>query len=83
MKVTTIKCDVCGCEFVPVAEKHYIARDCCKTGIAVTLVNNEEKLYDAFDCQLCGCQVIAKERKRSYIPCNELDDEEMEALSDE
>ena len=28
-----IKCNVCGCEFPPVAERHYIARDDGKTGV--------------------------------------------------
>lgn len=34
----------------------------CKIGSTA-----EENLYDAFDCPMCGCQVIAKERKRDYI----------------
>lgn len=71
-----IKCNVCGCEFPPVAERHYIARDDGKTGVVAVFQSNEEKLYDAFDCPMCGCQVIAKERKRSYIPYIETDDEE-------
>ncbi len=33
----------------------------------ILLVIAEECLYDAFDCPMCGCQVIAKERKRDYI----------------
>ena len=72
-----IKCNVCGCEFPPVAERHYITRDGGKIGIVAAFQsNNEEKLYDAFDCPMCGCQVIAKERKRSYIPYIETDEEE-------
>ena len=39
-----------------------------KTGLAVAFGSTaEECLYDAFDCPMCGCQVIAKERKRDYI----------------
>lgn len=36
----------------------------------------EEGLYDAFDCPMCGCQVIAKERKREYIPFISTDEED-------
>ena len=36
----------------------------------------EECLYDAFDCPMCGCQVIAKERKRDYIPFISTDEED-------
>lgn len=35
-----------------------------------------EGLYDAFDCPMCGCQVIAKERKREYIPFISTDEED-------
>lgn len=63
-----LKCEVCGTKFNAIVEKHYIARDNGKTGLAVAFgSNSEESLYDAFDCPMCGCQVIAKERKRSYI----------------
>ncbi len=77
-----IKCNVCGCEFNAVVERHYIARDNGNVGlVAAFQSNSEEKLYDAFDCPACGCQVVAQERKRSYIPCNELEsDEELEGL---
>lgn len=37
---------------------------------------SEEGLYDAFDCPMCGCQVIAKERKRDYIPFISTDKED-------
>lgn len=71
-----LECKVCGCKFNAFIEKHYIARDNGKTGFAVALgSNNEESLYDAFDCPACGCQVIAKERKRSYIPYVGTEDE--------
>lgn len=64
-----LECKVCGTKFNAIVEKHYIARDNSKTGLAVAFgSNSEESLYDAFDCPMCGCQVIAKERKRSYIP---------------
>ena len=64
-----LECKVCGTKFNAIVEKHYIARDNGKTGLAVAFgSNSEESLYDAFDCPMCGCQVITKERKRSYIP---------------
>lgn len=81
--IKAIKCGVCGCEFPAVNERHYIARDSEKTGVVVALSHDEGKLYDAFDCPMCGCQVIIQERKRSYIPCNEFDDEELEEFDDE
>lgn len=63
-----IKCKVCGNEFNPIAERHYISRDEGNTGVFDALVSKpEEKLYDTFDCQECGCQVIAQERKRVYV----------------
>lgn len=52
-----LECKICGTKFNAVIERHYLARDNGKTGLA----------YDAFDCPMCGCQVIAKERKRDYI----------------
>lgn len=32
--------------------------------------------FNAFDCPMCGCQVIAKERKRDYIPFISTDEED-------
>ena len=29
---------------------------------------DEERLHDTFDCPMCGCQVIAQGRKRTYRP---------------
>lgn len=59
-----MKCNVCGCDFPPVIDKHYVSRDCCTTGVATVFRNDEVKIYDTFDCPNCGCQVIAQERKR-------------------
>lgn len=62
-----IKCKICGCEFNPIADKHYVSRDNGKVGIVAAFqANLEDKLYDTFDCPECGCQVIAQERKRAY-----------------
>ena len=63
-----LECKICGTKFNAVIERHYLARDNGKTGLAVAFGSTaEECLYDAFDCPMCGCQVIAKERKRDYI----------------
>ena len=74
-----LECKICGTKFNAVIERHYLARDNGKTGLAVAFGSTaiakneksnekqEEYLYDAFDCPMCGCQVIAKERKRDYI----------------
>lgn len=62
-----IKCKVCGYEFTPVIDKHYIARDNGESGISAAIKHTEGNTYDAFDCPTCGCQIIAQERKRVYI----------------
>ena len=62
-----LKCKICGTEFLPNKDKHYISRDGGKTGFAASLgSNDEEGLYDSFDCPICGCQIVAQERKREY-----------------
>lgn len=66
-----IKCKVCGCEFTPVIDKHYIARDNGESGLTTAFKHTEGNLYDAFDCPACGCQIIAQERKRNYVPYTE------------
>lgn len=74
-----LECKICGTKFNAIVERHYIARDNGKTGLVAALSSNDEdRLYDAFDCPACGCQIIAKERKRSYIPYIPDEDEEDE-----
>ena len=52
-----LKCKICGTEFPAIKERHYIARDNGKTGLAVAFgSNNEEGLHDTFDCPMCGCK---------------------------
>ena len=64
-----LKCKICGTEFPAIKEKHYISRDNGKIGLAAAFgSNDEEKIYDSFDCPMCGCQVIVQERKRKYTP---------------
>lgn len=62
-----LKCEICGTEFPAVKDKHYISRDNGKTGLSVAFgANDEDKIFDTFDCPQCGCQIIAQERKRKY-----------------
>lgn len=64
-----LKCKICGTEFPAIKERHYIARDNGKTGLSSAFgSNDEEKIYDSFDCPMCGCQVVAQERKRIFEP---------------
>ena len=74
-----IKCKVCGCEFTPVIDKHYITRDNGESGISTAFKHVEGNLYDTFDCPACGCQIIAQGRKRTFIDAcfaEEVDDDE-------
>lgn len=75
--MANLKCGVCGTEFPAIRERHYIARDRAKTGVVAALSSNDEpEIYDSFDCPNCGCQVIAKGRKRDYDPVVIEDDED-------
>lgn len=74
----TITCDICGCQFVPAKDTHYIARDSSVSGLASGFgCHDEPDIYDAYDCPCCGCQYIAKSRKRRLdgkdIPVEEED----------
>ena len=72
-----IKCNVCACEFIPEKDKHYISRDCTKTGLSAIGGGLEETLYDTFDCPQCGCQIVIQERKRQLcLTNNTIEDEE-------
>lgn len=64
-----LKCVVCGTEFPAIEEMHYIARDNKEIGLSAQIGSTkEEKIYDAYDCPMCGSQIIAKERKRLMEP---------------
>lgn len=80
-----LKCKVCGTEFPAIEERHYIARDNTKTGAVVVFSKDEEKIYDAYDCPMCGSQVIAQERKRNFesYSIDEFSDDECEESEDE
>lgn len=74
-----LECKIGGCKFNAVEERHYISRDNGKRGLAVAFGSEpEEKLYDTFDCPSCGCQIAVQERKRIYIPCREICEEDEE-----
>lgn len=64
-------CKVCGSELDPTIESHYVARDTEKQGISTMISCDESKWYDAFDCPVCGCQVIAQERKHVVLGFSE------------
>lgn len=62
-----LKCKICGTEFPAVKEIHYISRENGKVGFSASFgSNDEEKLYDTYDCPICGCQIVSQERKREY-----------------
>ena len=65
-----LKCKICGTEFPAIEERHYIARDNIRTGAFTSISNEEEKIYDAYNCPMCGSQIIAQERKRNFEPDN-------------
>ena len=67
VKFKMLECKVCGTEFPAIEERHYIARDNSRTGAVVVISKDEEKIYDAYGCPMCGSQIIAKERRRIFI----------------
>lgn len=76
-----VKCKVCDFGFIPESDKHYVSRDCGKTGVvSVFQSNDEEELYDTFDCPQCGCQIVVQKRKRTFITptANDVEAEEEE-----
>ncbi|NBI10244.1 hypothetical protein D1641_09510 [Colidextribacter sp. OB.20] len=72
-----LKCKICGLEFQAKSESHYISRDGGRLGLFCSLQSNqEERIYDTFDCPACGCQCVAQERKRNFSPISIIEDEE-------
>ena len=61
-----LKCKICGFDYSPMINEHYVSRDNGESGIATAIKKTEGNLYDTFDCPVCGCQIIAQERKRVY-----------------
>ena len=63
-----LKCKICGCQFNPVVERHYISRDPGTYGLTAAFgSHDEEKIYDSYDCPQCGCQIVVQERKRVFV----------------
>ena len=63
-----VVCGVCGAKLELNKLYHYIARDDGATGLVTAFTKEqEEPIYDAFDCPVCGCQYIAQERKRTLF----------------
>lgn len=65
-----LKCKVCGTDYQPRKDEHYISRDNGKSGIVALAGGTEEQLFDTFDCPVCGCQIVAQERKREVVKSN-------------
>ena len=59
-----IKCRVCGFEWTPTKEDHYIARE-DKMATIFSKNPGETELYDAWDCPVCGAQFAVEGRKRT------------------
>ena len=78
-----LKCKVCESGLVPHVDGHYIARDNGESGVATLIKSPEGNLYDAFDCPVCGCQIIAQERKRVYVQPNAVTDDDDDIEEDE
>ena len=63
-----MECKVCGNKFIPRKEDKYLVKDRMVTGGLNSAFGgqySEPKQYDAFDCEICGCQLIAKERLKT------------------
>ena len=64
-----VKCKVCGFEFAPLKEDHYVVRDTTVAGIGVLAAHVEPGWFDAWDCPMCGAQYAA-----TYSRLRELDE---------
>lgn len=60
----TVKCKACGKDLMLDKEHHRVVRENRKVGGLGFDIIMEPQLYDAFDCDVCGCQTIVGERKR-------------------
>ena len=80
-----IKCEVCGFEFQPTKEDHYVARDVAREGSISKIVSSQDEpeLYDAWDCPACGAQYAVSGRMRRLEPMIIEVEEEVEEDGDE
>jgi len=60
-----MKCIVCGKDISLKVDNHYVARNGVTTGLVNMMKSDEEPMFDAYDCEACGSQNIAQERKRT------------------
>ena len=80
----TVKCKACGKDLVLDKEHHRVVRENTRIGGLDFNVVMEPQLYDAFDCDICGCQTIIGERKREAdLIVTESDTEEEDMVEDE
>ena len=77
-----LTCSICGSVF-SIIDRHYISRENTVTGLTVVARKDEPKLYDTFDCPVCGCQNRIQERKYRYAPWSYEDEEEDKYGEDE
>ena len=59
-----IKCRVCGFEWTPTKEDHYIA-EAEKMVNKLVYADTKTEFYDAWDCPVCGAQFAVEGRKRT------------------
>lgn len=59
-----VVCEVCGNYINLVSYEKYIIQEQVVKNI-LTGETQIPRLYDAFDCPICGCQFVAKERLRN------------------
>ena len=76
-------CEACGKVLILDKEHHRIVRNETVTGLAVGFSKTQEpRLWDAFDCEYCGCQTIVGERKREVyeVKFEEVEEDTTEEL---
>lgn len=66
--MNVLNCKVCGMSFQPLSAYHYIVREREERVSILDLSARELKLYDAYECPLCGAQNIAGERLPLWVP---------------
>lgn len=57
-----INCPVCGYQYAPSADLHYIAQAPTPGGLSAAIGGAPLPLFDAFDCPRCGSQYRAQPR---------------------
>lgn len=65
----TCVCNVCGSKIVLLKKNRYTAMGRNVTGGLSSVINGssvDPDLYDAYDCNVCGCQFIAQKRLEVY-----------------